>query len=97
MLRRPSHFRTMMPSAHVAGKVTFEVIAASFGLDSDEALQKIGAAVHYIDVGGAASEEAAGLETMIRGLQVQHADDDALLAASLPVFDAMYAGLRGCK
>ena len=36
--------------SHVAGKVTFEVIAASFGLDSDEALQKIGAAVHYIDV-----------------------------------------------
>jgi len=82
---------------HVAGKVTFEVIAASFGLDGDEALQKIGAAVHYIDVGGAASDEAAGLETMIRGLQTQHADDDVLLAASLPVFDAMYAGLRGSK
>jgi hypothetical protein len=77
--------------------VTFEVVAASFGLDDDKALRQIGAAVHYIDVGGAASDEAAGLETMIRGLQAQHDDDDALLAASLPVFDAMYAGLRGSK
>jgi hypothetical protein len=80
---------------HVAGKVTFEAIAASFGLDEDEALRKIGEAVHYIDVGGAASDEAAGLEALVRGLQAQHADDDALLAGALPVFDALYAGLRG--
>ena len=50
--------------SHVDGKVTFEVIAASFGLDGDEALRKIGEAVHYIDIGGAASDEAAGLEAM---------------------------------
>ncbi len=81
--------------SHVDGKVTFEVIAASFGLDGDEALRKLGEAVHYIDVGGAASDEAAGLEALIRGLQTQHGDDDALLAASLAVFDALYAGLRG--
>jgi hypothetical protein len=81
--------------SHVAGKVTFEVIAVSFGLDGDEWLRKIGEAVHYIDVGGAASEEAAGLEAMVRGLQAQHADDDALLAGALAVFDALYAGLRG--
>jgi hypothetical protein len=81
--------------SHVAGKVTFEVIAASFGLDEDEWLRKIGEAVHYIDIGGAASEEAAGLEAMVRGLQAQHAEDDALLAGALSVFDALYAGLRG--
>jgi hypothetical protein len=81
--------------SHLDGKVTFEVIAASFGLDGDEALRKIGEAVHYIDVGGAASEEAAGLEAMMRGLQAQHADDDALLAGALSVFDSLYAGLQG--
>jgi hypothetical protein len=81
--------------SHVDGKVTFEVIAASFGLDGDEALRRLGEAVHYIDVGGAASDEAAGLEALIRGLQSQHSDDDALLAAAVAVFDAMYAGLRG--
>jgi HPt (histidine-containing phosphotransfer) domain-containing protein len=81
--------------SHLDGKVTFEVIAASFGLDGDEALRRIGEAVHYIDVGGAASEEAAGLEAMVRGLQAQHADDDALLAAAKSVFDSLYAGLQG--
>jgi hypothetical protein len=81
--------------SHVDGKVTFEVIAASFGLDHDEALRRIGEAVHYIDVGGAASDEAAGLEAMIRGLQAQHRDDDELLDASMAVFDALYEGLRG--
>ena len=80
---------------HVDGKVTFEVIAASFGLDGDEALRKIGEAVHYIDVGGAASDEAAGLEAMMRGLQAQHSDDDELLGAAVSVFDSLYAGLRG--
>lgn len=80
---------------HVDDKVTFEVIAASFGLDGDDALRKIGEAVHYIDVGGAASDEAAGLEAMVRGLQAQHAEDDALLAAAVSVFDSLYAGLRG--
>ncbi len=81
--------------SHVDGKVTFEVIAASFGLDGDEALRKIGEAVHYIDVGGAASDEAAGLEALARGLQAQHADDDTLLAAAISVFDSLYAGLQG--
>jgi hypothetical protein len=79
---------------HVAGKVTFEVIAASFGLDDDAALRWLGEAVHYIDVGGAANEEAAGLEALIRGLQTQHDDDDELLDAALGVFDALYAGMR---
>lgn len=79
---------------HVAGKVTFEVIAASFGLDDDATIRHIGEAVHYIDIGGAASEEAAGIEAMVRGLQAQHDDDDALLAAAVHVFDALYAGLQ---
>jgi hypothetical protein len=83
--------------SHLNGRVTFEAIAASFGLDGDEALRKIGEAVHYIDVGGAASEEAAGIEAMVRGLQAQHADDDALLAAAMSVFDSLYAGLQGAE
>jgi hypothetical protein len=80
--------------SHVADKVTFEVIAASFGLDDDPTIRRIGEAVHYIDIGGAASEEAAGIEAMMRGLQAQHDDDDALLAAATQVFDALYAGLQ---
>ena len=82
---------------HAAGKVTFEVLVASFGLDSDEALRRLGEVVHFVDVGGAASEEAAGLETMVRGLQARHADDDALLAAARPIFDALYAGFGAAE
>jgi hypothetical protein len=37
---------------HVSELVTFEVLLASFGLDGDEALQRIGTMVHGLDVGG---------------------------------------------
>jgi hypothetical protein len=77
---------------HVADKVTYEVLAASFGLDADARLRRIGEAVHYLDSGGVPSEEAAGLEVLLRGLHRQHADDDALLAAACGIFDALYAG-----
>jgi hypothetical protein len=76
---------------HVGAKVTFEVIAASFGLDADARLQRIAQAVHYLDVGGIPVPEAAGLEAVLAGLREQHADDDALAAAAALVFDALYA------
>ena len=76
---------------HVASFVSFEVIAASFGLGADARLQRIGAAVHYLDAGGIPAPEAAGLERVLAGLRELHADDDALLAAACPVFDALYA------
>ncbi|MEY8689253.1 MAG: chromate resistance protein ChrB domain-containing protein [Leptothrix sp. (in: b-proteobacteria)] len=79
---------------HVADKVSFEVVAASFGLDEDAALVRLGQLVHYIDVGGIPVDEAAGVEMLVRGLQALHADDDALLAAAAPVFDTLYAALR---
>lgn len=79
---------------HVGDRVTFEVVAQSFGLLEDPALQRLARLVHYIDVGGIPVDEAPGFEMLIRGLQVQHADDDALLAAALPAFDACYAALR---
>jgi len=82
---------------HVEGKVTFEVLAASFGLEHDDALRRLGDVVHFIDVGGDPSDEAAGLEAMVRGLQAQHADDDALFSAACATFDALYAGMKVVK
>ena len=79
---------------HVDGKVTFEVVAQSFGLLKDPALQRLAGLVHYIDIGGIPVDEAPGFEMLIRGLQAQHADDDALLAAALPAFDAYYAAMQ---
>ena len=80
--------------SHVGKQVTFEVVTHTFGLDSDPALSRLGALVHFIDVGGAEVDEAAGVETVVRGLQALHTDDDALLAAALPLFDSLYAALK---
>lgn len=79
---------------HVGEKVTFEVVAESFGLLEDPALRRLAALVHCIDVGGIPVDEAPGFELLVRGLQSLHADDDALLAAALPAFDACYAAFR---
>lgn len=79
---------------HVGDKVTFEVVAETFGLLDDPALRRLGALVRCIDTGGVPVDEAPGLELILRGLQARHTDDDALLAASLPTFDACHAALK---
>jgi hypothetical protein len=79
---------------HVGDKVTFEVVAESFGLLEDPALVRLATLVHYIDIGGIPVDEAPGFEMLVRGLQVRHTNDDDLLAAALPVFDAYYAALQ---
>lgn len=76
---------------HVGTRVSFEVIAARFGLDDDARLRRIAAAVHYLDVGGIPAPEAAGLESVLAGLRELHADDNTLVAAAAVVFDALYA------
>ncbi len=77
--------------SHVGTLVTFEVLAASFGLGDDPRLQRIGAVVRYLDVGGIPAAEAAGLEGVLAGLRELHRDDDDLAAAAALVFDALYA------
>lgn len=79
---------------HVGEQVSFEVLAHSFGLADDIGIRRLGELVHCIDVGGIAVDEAAGVETLVRGLQSRHPkDDDALLAAACALFDALYAAL----
>jgi hypothetical protein len=46
---------------HVRAKVTFEVLVASFGLESDPGLARLGALVHHLDVGGILPRTAQGL------------------------------------
>jgi len=79
---------------HVKNRVTFEVLAAGFGLDQDPALAKIAAAVHFLDVGGIPVAEANGLEMMLKGAKEKAAHDDALLAEAMRTFDLLYSGLR---
>ena len=76
---------------HIGNRVTFEVLAMSFGLEDDAALARIGAIVHYLDVGGVMPPEAAGLAAVLKGLRETVKNDDVLLAAVIPVFDAIYS------
>ena len=78
---------------HVKNRVTFEVLAGSFGLDHDPALAAIGAAVHFLDVGGIPVADAKVLEAMLKGAREKARSDDALLAESMRVLDLLYNGL----
>lgn len=73
---------------HVAARVTFETLLTSFGLEQ-AALQRIAALVHALDVGGARPPEADGLEKVLEGFRSRIPDDDALLNATLGVFDSL--------
>ncbi len=72
-------------------RVSFEVLMASFGLQTDTRLESLARVVHYLDAGGIPVDQAAGLEAILAGLRELHADDDALLTASHAIFDALYA------
>lgn len=76
---------------HVGNRVTFEVLLASFGLEHDLALIRIGALVHYLDVGGIPVAEAVGLEIVLKAMQTRCPDDDTLLAEASRLFDDLYA------
>lgn len=75
---------------HVEGRCTFEVLLASFGLEQP-ALQRLGALVHYLDLGGVQPAEAVGIESTLAGLRDAVPDDDRLLAAASTLFDGLYA------
>lgn len=79
--------------SHVGTKVTFEVVAASFGL-MEPALQRLGLLVHYLDVGGVQPPEAVGLEAALEGLQSTIIDDDQLLALASAIFDGLLSNFQ---
>jgi hypothetical protein len=77
--------------SHVGDRVSFEVLLASFGLEDDIALGRIGALVHYLDVGGVPVPEADGFVTMLTGAKAAADGDDALLDAASRLLDHLYA------
>jgi hypothetical protein len=75
---------------HVGDRVTFEVLMASFGLDNDRGLQRLGALVHTLDMGNGFVPEAAGFEAMLAGVRQRAIDDDQLLNEISPVLEALH-------
>jgi hypothetical protein len=76
---------------HVGGRVTFEVLLGSFGLDGDPALASIGHAVHFLDVGGIPVTDAKGLETALRGIKARASSDDEIALKAGEVLDLFYS------
>ena len=76
---------------HIGERVTFEVLLASFGLERDCGLVRLGAMVRALDVGGAFIAEASGFEAMLAGARQRCADDDQLLAEMSVVLDLLHA------
>jgi hypothetical protein len=76
--------------SHTSNHVSFEVLLRSFGLHQDSALARLGALVHYLDVGGAPVAEAAGFVAMLAGAKQENAGDDDLLKAAGQLLDHLY-------
>jgi len=78
--------------SHVGARVTFEVLAASFGLDRDPRLARVGRLIGYLDIGGVPVADAAGFASVMAGACARHGEDDnALLADMSIVLDCLYA------
>ncbi|CAM2196000.1 Protein ChrB [Paraburkholderia kururiensis] len=75
---------------HVGERVTFEVLIASFGLDKNPALLRLGEMVHTLDVGGVPVPEAIGFEAVMAGARERATDDDQLLDEMGRVLDSLY-------
>ncbi|MFZ6743543.1 chromate resistance protein ChrB domain-containing protein [Undibacterium sp. JH2W] len=75
---------------HVGERVSFEVLLASFDLEGDRGLQRLGAMVHVLDVGNGFVPEASGFEAMLTGARQNARDDDELLDKISMVLDALY-------
>lgn len=76
---------------HVGDRVTFEVLVASFGLESDRGLRRLGALVHALDVGDGVVPEASGFEAMLAGARQRASNDNQLLAEIGVMLDSLYA------
>jgi hypothetical protein len=71
-------------------RVTYEELLASFRLDRNTGLAKIGRLVHALDAGNRQVPEAAGVETLLAGARHRASNEDELLRESERTFDLLY-------
>ncbi len=81
------------PFSHVGTRVTFEVLVRRFALEA-AIPDALGRLIHFLDVGGEPTPEAAGVESILAGLRETITDDDQLLAAACSLFDGL---LKSCE
>lgn len=74
--------------SHIGAKVTFEVLLASFSLETPP-LQRMGYLVHFMDVGGLQPPEASGIESVLAGMRESIESDEQLFKAASAVFDGL--------
>jgi hypothetical protein len=76
---------------HHDGRCSFETILVRYQLDNP-ALDRIGQLVHEADIGDERYDapEAAGIDTLLRGLALKARDDHHMLGQTAPLYDALY-------
>jgi hypothetical protein len=77
--------------SHHGDRCTFETLCAVFRID-DPAVERVGTIVHDIDLKDErhGAPEAATIGALIDGLQLSIADDAALLAQGISLFESLY-------
>jgi hypothetical protein len=77
--------------SHQGDGCTFETLCRVFGIQ-EPAVGRVAAIVHDLDLKDSrfGAPEAATVGTVIEGLQLAHADDEALLAQGMALFDSLY-------
>ncbi|WP_298929990.1 chromate resistance protein ChrB domain-containing protein [uncultured Ramlibacter sp.] len=85
------------PISHAWERCSFDALLQAFELH-DAALDTLAAIVRAADTNRLAMvPQAAGLLAVSLGLSRQHADDHAMLAAAMPVYDALHAWCRSAQ
>ncbi len=80
---------------HQGEQCSLDAFVAAFGLH-EEPMQKLAVIVRAADTGKPeAAPEAAGLLAVSQGLSLNYADDHAMLARGMEVYDALYAYCGG--
>jgi len=79
--------------AHFAAggaRVAYEEMLAQLKLGDNPALAKIGSIVHFLEMGGSAVPEAAGVQMLLQGAQRRSTSMPQLLAEAEQTFDLLY-------
>jgi hypothetical protein len=71
-------------------RVTYEEMLLQLGLAKNPALARIGSIVHFLEAGGTAVPEAAGVQTLLQGAVRRSQNEDQLLGEAEKTFDLLY-------